>query len=97
MDDVYLRIEPRLFVMLKRVFDTVARDDEIPIDEGIIDEARHALDDASINALPGLPIVVNLTQDTLDAILGCFEVGGEGAEDISDDDYEAIHGLLAGS
>jgi hypothetical protein len=94
MDDVYFRIEPHLFGLLKRVFDTVATDDDIPIDEAIIDDARHALNDADINALPGLPVVVNLTQVTLGAISGCFEVGGEGAEDIGDDGYEAIRALL---
>jgi hypothetical protein len=44
--------------------------------------------------MPGLPVVVNLTQATPGAISYCFEVGGECAFDISDDDYEAVHALL---
>lgn len=94
MDDVYLRIEPRLFELLKKVFDTVAADPDIPIDEGIIEDARGALHTANVNAMPGLPVIVNLTQDTLGAISDCFEVGGEDNAEISDDDYEAVHALI---
>ncbi len=94
MDDVYLRIEPRLFGLLKKDFDTVASDPDIPIEERVIEDARGALHTADINAMPGLPVVVNLTQDTLGAISCCFEVGGECAYDISDDDNEVVHALL---
>jgi len=94
MHDVYLRIEPRLFGLVNRVFDTVAADPDLPIDEGIIEDAHEALQDANNNAVPGLPIVINVIQSTLDAISCCFEVGGEGAADISDDEYEASHALL---
>ncbi len=94
MDDVYLRIEPRLFGLLKKVFDAVASDPDMPIEESIIEDARDALHTANINAMPGLPMVVNLTQDALGAISYCFEVGGECSSDIGDDDYEAVHALL---
>jgi hypothetical protein len=94
MDEVYLRIEPRLFGLLKKVFDTVATDAYIPIDDSVIEDARGALHTANINAMPGLPVVVNMTRDTPGAISCCFEVGGESASDISDDDYEAIQAVV---
>jgi hypothetical protein len=94
MDEVYLRVEPCLFGLLKKVFDAVASDPDIPIEEGIIADARRAFHTANTNAMPGLPVVVILTQDTLGAISYCFEVGGEDAADINDDDYETVHALL---
>jgi hypothetical protein len=94
MDEVYLRIEPRLFDILKRVFDGVAARADTPISQDILDDAIRTLKQAKTRAMPGLPHVVHLTRDAFDCICFCFEVGGDDNDEISDDDYETIHALL---
>lgn len=55
-----------MFRLLTTDFGAVASDPGIPIEEGT-EDARAALHTANIDAIPGLPVVLNLTQEPFPA------------------------------
>jgi hypothetical protein len=91
---VTLSIEPHLFAALRAGFEAAATDDA-PIDLELLSRVRVALTEASVTALPGLPVLVSLgSADELNALAACFEVGGELHPNVTDDQWESILALF---
>jgi hypothetical protein len=56
---------------------------------------RTALAQAQATAMPGLPILVSLqSTDELAVLAACFEVGGEGHDDVTDDQWYSVVALI---
>ena len=92
---ITLRLEPQQFAALRTGFDAAASDPDAPIDPTLIAGVQSALAEAKATALPGLPVLVTLrSTDELDALAACFEVGGEGHPDVSDDQWYSIVALI---
>lgn len=92
---ITLRMEPQQFTALRAGFDAAADDPDAPIDNSLIARVRGALAEARSAALPGLPILVILqSTDELAALSACFEVGGEGHSDVTDDQWESVLALI---
>jgi hypothetical protein len=92
---VTLGIQPHLFAALRAGFEAAATDDA-PIDLDLLNRVRMALTEASVTALPGLPVLVRLgSADELNALTACFEVGGELHPDVTDDQWDSILALVA--
>ena len=87
---VTLGIQPHLFAALRAGFEAAATDDA-PFDPELLTRVQVALTEASITALPGLPVLVTLgSADELNALTACFEVGGELHPDVTDDQWASI-------
>ena len=92
---ITLRLEPQQFAALHAGFDAAAGDPDAPIDVSLLARVRTALADAKNTALPGLPILVMLkSTDELAVLAACFEVGGEGHADVTDDHWDSIVALI---
>ena len=92
---ITLRLEPQQFAALRTGFDAAASDPDAPIDPTLIAGVQSALAEAKATALPGLPVLVTLqSTDELDALAACFEVGGEGHPDVTDDQWYSIVALI---
>lgn len=89
-----LRVEPHLFAVLCSGFAMAASDPQAPLDPLLLDAVRGALARAEAARLPGLPVVVRLSRPELAVLAACFEVGGQGMDSISDDQWNAIGALL---
>ena len=89
-----LCIQPHLFATLRAGFEAAATEDA-PIDLELLNRVRVALTEASVTALPGLPVLVSLrSDDELNALTACFEVGGELHPDVTDDQWASILALI---
>ena len=92
---ISLRLEPQQFAALRTGFDAAASDPDAPIDPSLIAGVQSALAEAKATALPGLPVLVTLqSTDELDTLGACFEVGGEGHPDVTDDQWYSIVALI---
>jgi len=90
-----LRLESPQFDALCAGFDVAAGDPDAPIDVSLLAHVRTALAQARDTAMPGLPILVSLQlSDELAALAACFEVGGEGHADVSDDQWYSVVALI---
>lgn len=96
-----LRLEPHLFVVLRRAFDSATdgiEDWELPpVPLDVVAVLRTKLAEAEATALPGLSIVLALSPAEIEVLSACFSVGGEGDPAVSDDQYEAILAMLGQS
>jgi hypothetical protein len=91
---VTLRIPPHLFALLRSGFEAAACDDA-PLDSKLLSKVRGALIEADVAATPGLPVILTLdTDDELEALTACFEVGSETDPAVSDDRYLAVQTVL---
>ena len=91
---ITLRVEPHLFGSLRLAFERTA--DDAPLDETVLDRVRTAIAEADAAALPGVSVILMLqTRDELSALQACWEVGGEGDPDVTDDRWQAINALIA--
>jgi hypothetical protein len=91
---VTLGIQPLLVPSLRDGFEAAATGDA-PIDLDLLNRVRIALTEASVTALPGLPVLVSLgSADELNALTACFEVGGELHPDVADDQWASIMALV---
>jgi hypothetical protein len=92
---ITLRLESQQLAALRAGFDAAAGDPDAPIDVSLLARVRNALTEAKATALPGLPILVMLkSSDELAALSACFEVGGEGHADVTDDHWDTITALI---
>jgi hypothetical protein len=92
---ITLRLEAPLYDALRAGFDVAAGDPDAPIDVSLLAYVRTALAQAQATAMPGLLIVVSLqSTDELAALAACFEVGGEGHADVTDDQWYSITALI---
>jgi hypothetical protein len=92
---ITLRLESQQFAALCAGFDAAADDPDAPIDPSLLAQVWAVLADAKADALPGLPILVMLkSTDELAALSACFEVGGEGHADVTDDQWDSIVALI---
>ncbi len=89
------RLEPQQFAALRTGFDAAASDPDAPIDPTLIAGVQSALAEAKATTLPGLPVLVTLqSTDSLDALAACFEVGGEGHPDVTDNQWYSLVALI---
>jgi hypothetical protein len=92
---ITLRWESQQFVALRTGFGAAASDPDAPIDQTFLSNVQSALAEAKAKALPGLPVMLMLqSTDELDALAACFEVGGEGHPDITDDQWYSLMALI---
>ena len=92
---ITLRLESQQFAALRTGFDAAASDPDAPVDPTLIAGVQSALAEARATALPGLPVLVTLqSPDELNALAACFEVGGEGHPDVTDDQWDSIVALV---
>ena len=88
---ITLRLEAQQFAALHTGFDAAASDPDAPVDPTLIAGVQSAFAEAKATALPGLPVLVTLQSlDELNALAACFEVGGEGHPDVTDDQWDSI-------
>ena len=91
---IALGLEPQPFVALRTGFGAAASDPGAPIDRTFLSNVQSACP-TEATALPGLPVMVMLqSTDELDALAACFEVGGEGHPDITDDQWYSLLALI---
>ena len=92
---ITLRLEPQQFAALRNGFDAAASDPDAPVDPTLIAAVQSALAEAKATALPGLPVLVTLQSTAeLNTLAACFEVGGEGHPDVTDDQWDSIVALI---
>ena len=81
---ITLRLEPQQFAALRTGFDAAASVPDAPVDPTLIAGVQSAL--AEAKALQ--------STDELDALAACFEVGGEGHPDLTDDLWYSLVALI---
>jgi hypothetical protein len=93
-----IRLGPHHFRALRRAFDcaTDGLDEwpEPPMPLDMVAVLRAKLAEADAASLPGLPVVLALSQAEIEALLVCWEVGGECDPSVTDDQYETVLAIL---
>lgn len=94
---ITLELRQDLIQKVRNALEVGAEFDEAdpPVDVTAVEQARAAITSAEALHASGTDIQITMEQPAFEAFKACVEVGGEGSDDITDDEWAEIQRAVA--